>query len=389
MMSRTLLIGFIRDKRFGFEEVTYLLLFGELPNKNELDIFTKTLSHMRTIPPSFVRDIIMQAPSKDMMNALSRGVLTLYAYDDKADDVSLPNVLRQCLQLIAQFPLLSVYGYQAFKYYHENDSFIVHAPKPELSTAENILHMLRNDSQYTELEARILDIALILHAEHGGGNNSTFTTHVVTSSGTDTYSTVAASLGALKGPKHGGANIKVTQMFEDMKKNIKNWNDDKEIEQYLSDLLNKKAFDKSGLIYGMGHAVYSLSDPRANVFKSFVESLSKEKGREDEFNLYSRVERLAPQVIASERKMYKGVSANVDFYSGFVYSMLDLPMELYTPMFAIARIAGWSAHRIEELVNPGKIIRPAYKSIAAHKDMFLLIAEIKINSQCIALGVLY
>ena len=263
---------------------------------------------------------------------------------------------------------LSVYGYQAFKYYHENDSFIVHAPKPELSTAENILHMLRNDSQYTELEARILDIALILHAEHGGGNNSTFTTHVVTSSGTDTYSTVAASLGALKGPKHGGANIKVTQMFEDMKKNIKNWNDDKEIEQYLSDLLNKKAFDKSGLIYGMGHAVYSLSDPRANVFKSFVESLSKEKGREDEFNLYSRVERLAPQVIASERKMYKGVSANVDFYSGFVYSMLDLPMELYTPMFAIARIAGWSAHRIEELVNPGKIIRPAYKSIAPHKE---------------------
>ena len=363
-----LINGFIRDKRFGFEEVTYLLLFGELPNKNELDIFTKTLSHMRTIPPSFVRDIIMQAPSKDMMNALSRGVLTLYAYDDKADDVSLPNVLRQCLQLIAQFPLLSVYGYQAFKYYHENDSFIVHAPKPELSTAENILHMLRNDSQYTELEARILDIALILHAEHGGGNNSTFTTHVVTSSGTDTYSTVAASLGALKGPKHGGANIKVTQMFEDMKKNIKNWNDDKEIEQYLSDLLNKKAFDKSGLIYGMGHAVYSLSDPRANVFKSFVESLSKEKGREDEFNLYSRVERLAPQVIASERKMYKGVSANVDFYSGFVYSMLDLPMELYTPMFAIARIAGWSAHRIEELVNPGKIIRPAYKSIAAHKE---------------------
>ena len=325
-----LIKGFIRDKRFGFEEVTYLLLFGELPNKNELDIFTKTLSHMRTIPPSFVRDVIMQAPSKDMMNALSRGVLTLYAYDDKADDVSLPNVLRQCLQLIAQFPLLSVYGYQAFKYYHENDSFIVHAPKPELSTAENILHMLRNDSQYTELEARILDIALILHAEHGGGNNSTFTTHVVTSSGTDTYSTVAASLGALKGPKHGGANIKVTQMFEDMKKNIKNWNDDKEIEQYLSDLLNKKAFDKS--------------------------------------NLYSRVERLAPQVIASERKMYKGVSANVDFYSGFVYSMLDLPMELYTPMFAIARIAGWSAHRIEELVNPGKIIRPAYKSIAPHKE---------------------
>lgn len=359
--------GFIKDRRFGFEEITYLLMFGELPTRKQLDIFTDTLAALRTIPPSFVRDIIMQAPSKDMMNALSRSVLTMYAYDDKADDISLPNVLRQCLQLIAQFPMLAVYGYQAFKYYHEGDSFIVHAPKPELSTAENILHMLRNDSAYTELEARILDMALILHAEHGGGNNSTFTTHVVTSTGTDTYSTVAASLGALKGPRHGGANIKVTQMFEDMKEKVKNWNDDAEIEQYLSDLLNKKAFDKSGLIYGMGHAVYSLSDPRANVFKSFVENLSKEKGREEEFNLYSRVERLAPQVIASERKMYKGVSANVDFYSGFVYSMLDLPMELYTPMFAVARISGWSAHRIEELVNPGKIIRPSYKAVAEHK----------------------
>lgn len=363
-----LIHGFIKDKRFGFEEVTYLLMFGELPTKTQLDIFTRTLAELRTIPPSFVRDIIMQAPSRDMMNALSRSVLTLYAYDDKADDISLPNVLRQCLQLIAQFPLLAVYGYQAFRYYHENDSFIVHAPKPELSTAENILHMLRRDSQYTELEAKILDMALILHAEHGGGNNSTFTTHVVTSSGTDTYSTVAASLGALKGPKHGGANIKVTQMFEDMKKKVRKWDDDKEIEQYLSDLLNKKAFDKSGLIYGMGHAVYSLSDPRANVFKSFVENLSREKGREAEFDLYSRVERLAPQVIAQERKMYKGVSANVDFYSGFVYSMLDLPMELYTPMFAVARIAGWSAHRIEELVNPGKIIRPSYKAVAEHKE---------------------
>lgn len=363
-----LIKGFIKDKRFGFEEVTYLLLFGELPNKKQLTIFTDTLARMRTIPPTFVRDIIMQAPSKDMMNALSRSVLTLYAYDDRADDISLPNVLRQCLQLTAQFPMLAVYGYQAFKYYHGKGSFIVHSPKRELSAAENILYMLRSDSQYTELEARILDIALILHAEHGGGNNSTFTTHVVTSTGTDTYSTVAASLGALKGPKHGGANIKVTQMFEDMKKNVKNWNDDKEIEQYLSDLLNKKAFDRAGLIYGMGHAVYSLSDPRANVFKAFVESLSKEKGREEEFNLYSKVEELAPQVIAKERKIYKGVSANVDFYSGFVYSMLDLPMELYTPMFAVARIAGWSAHRIEELVNPGKIIRPAYKSVAEHKE---------------------
>ncbi len=363
-----LIKGFIKDDRFGFEEVTYLLLFGELPNEEKLKIFNETLAKLRTIPPSFVRDIIMQAPSKDMMNALSRSVLTMYAYDDRADDISLPNVLRQCLQLIAQFPLLAVYGYQAFKYYHANDSFIVHAPKPELSTAENILHILRRDSQYTNLEAKILDLALILHAEHGGGNNSTFTTHVVTSSGTDTYSTVAASLGALKGPKHGGANIKVTQMFEDMKRKISNWHDDKEIEQYLADLLDKKAFDGAGLIYGMGHAVYSLSDPRANVFKAFVKKLSAEKGRDEEFDLYSRVERLAPMVIADKRKIYKGVSANVDFYSGFVYGMLDLPVELYTPMFAIARISGWSAHRIEELVNPGKIIRPAYKSVAEHKQ---------------------
>lgn len=362
-----LISGFIKDDRFGFEEVTYLLMFGELPNTNQLDKFKKTLEKLRTIPASFVRDIIMQAPSKDMMNALSRSVLTLYAYDDKADDISLPNVLRQCLQLIAQFPLLAVYGYQAHKYYHENESFIVHAPQPGLSTAENILYMLRSDSKYTDLEAKILDMALILHAEHGGGNNSTFTTHVVTSSGTDTYSTVAASLGALKGPKHGGANIKVTQMFEDMKEKISDWDDDSEVENYLKALLNKEAFDKSGLIYGMGHAVYSLSDPRANVFKSFVERLSKAKGREDEFKLYSKVEKLAPEVIAKERKMYKGVSANVDFYSGFVYSMLDLPMALYTPMFAVARIAGWSAHRIEELVNPGKIIRPAYKNVAEHK----------------------
>ena len=363
-----LLKGFMDDDRYGFEEVVYLLMFGELPNRAQLKVLNTTLAKLRTIPPSFVRDIIMQAPSRDMMNALSRSVLTLYAYDDRADDISLPNVLRQCLQLIAQFPMLAVYGYQAFKYYHANDSFIVHAPREDLSAAENILHMLRSDSQYTPLEAKLLDLALILHAEHGGGNNSTFTTHVVTSSGTDTYSAVAASLGALKGPKHGGANIKVTQMFENMKSVIKNWHDDKEIEQYLSDILNKKAFDRTGLIYGMGHAVYSLSDPRAKAFKGVVESLSKEKGREEEFELYSRVERLAPQVIAAERKIYKGVSANVDFYSGFAYSMLGIPIELYTPMFAIARIAGWGAHRIEELVNPGKIIRPAYKAVAEHKE---------------------
>ena len=367
-----LIKGFIRDKRFGFEEVTYLLLFGELPNKNELDIFTKTLSHMRTIPPSFVRDIIMQAPSKDMMNALSRGVLTLYAYDDKADDVSLPNVLRQCLQLIAQFPLLSVYGYQAFKYYHENDSFIVHAPKPELSTAENILHMLRNDSQYTELEARILDIALILHAEHGGGNNSTFTTHVVTSSGTDTYSTIAAAMASLKGPKHGGANVKVTQMFEDMKTQLTDWQDDDQIRAYLEALLEKRAFDKRGLIYGMGHAIYSVSDPRAEIFKKFVKQLAHEKGHEAEYALYEKVEKMAPEIISERRKMYKGVNANVDFYSGLVYSMLDLPPALYTPIFAAARIVGWSAHRLEELKNVDKIIRPAYKPLAPYRDYIKL-----------------
>ena len=360
--------GVVKDKRFGFEETAYLLLFGELPNKEQLEEFTVLLAEYRSIPPSFVRDIIMKAPSRNMMNMLSRGVLTLYAYDDRADDISIPNVLRQCLQLIAQMPLLSVYGYQAFNYYFENGSFIVHSPNPELSTAENILHMLRPDSKYTPIEAHVLDLALILHAEHGGGNNSTFTTHVVTSTGTDTYSAVAASLASLKGPRHGGANIKVVEMIEDLKKNVKDWNDDEEIEKYLSALLNKEAFDYTGLIYGMGHAVYSLSDPRANVFKAFVESLAKEKGREDEFKLYASIDRLAPQVIAKERKIYKGVSANVDFYSGFVYSMLGLPTELYTPIFAVSRIAGWSAHRLEELINPGKIIRPAYKPVSERKE---------------------
>ena len=361
--------GFISENRYGFEEVTYLLLFGNLPTKKELSDFTQLIGEYReTLPTSFVRDIIMKAPSSDMMNTLARSVLTLYSYDEKADDISVPNVLRQCLQLISLFPLLSVYGYQAYSHYKNKNSLFIHAPLPELSTAENILRILRPDSKYTALEAKILDVALVLHMEHGGGNNSTFTTHVVSSSGTDTYSAVAASLGSLKGPKHGGANIKVVKMFEDMKANIKDWNDEEEIKAYLTALLNKQAFDKAGLIYGMGHAVYSLSDPRANIFKTFVESLSKEKGRMDEFKLYSMVEQLAPEVIAKERKIYKGVSANVDFYSGFVYSMLDLPVELYTPIFAIARIVGWSAHRIEELTNSGKIIRPAYKSVAKHKE---------------------
>jgi citrate synthase len=364
----TFVDGFISEKRFGFEEAAYLLIFGKLPTIQELADFTDLMAQYRTLPVSFARDIIMKAPTSDMMNTLARSVLTLHAYDTKANDISIPNVLRQSLLLIAVFPLLSVYGYQTYRHYFSGDSLYIHTPRPELSTAENILYMLRPNSKYTELEAKILDVALVLHAEHGGGNNSTFTTHVVSSSGTDTYSVVAASLGSLKGPKHGGANIKVVQMFEDMKKKVTDWTDEDQISAYLRDLLNKKAFDQAGLIYGMGHAVYSLSDPRANIFKKFVQSLSEEKGRTEEFQLYSTVERLAAQIIAEERKIYKGVSANIDFYSGFVYSMLDLPLELYTPIFAIARIAGWSAHRIEELINTGKIIRPAYKSVAARRE---------------------
>ncbi len=360
--------GFIKDKRFGFEETTYLLLFGKLPTKSELKGFNDVITKYCSLPTSFVRDIILKAPSSDMMNTLARSVLTLYSYDKNANNISIENVLRQCLQLIALFPLLSVYGYQAYAHYHDNQSLFIHNPQPELSTAENILYMLRQDSKYTELEARILDLALVLHAEHGGGNNSTFTTHVVSSSGTDTYSVVAASLGSLKGPKHGGANIKVVQMFEDMKKNVKDWHDKEEVSDYLRALLRKEAFDKAGLIYGMGHAVYSLSDPRAEIFKNFVKSLSEEKGLDQEFKLYSLVEELAPKIIGDERQIYKGVSANIDFYSGFVYSMLNLPSELYTPIFAIARISGWSAHRLEELINAGKIIRPSYKNVADIKD---------------------
>lgn len=360
--------GFIQEGRRGFEEVTYLLTFGQLPTIDQLSEFNQVLERYRQLPPSFVRDIIMKAPSKDMMNTLARSVLTLYSYDEKADDISIENVLRQGLQLIALFPLLSVYGFQAYQHYYSGKSLVIHQPKEGLSTAENLLYMLRPNKKYTELEAEILDIALVLHAEHGGGNNSTFTTHVVTSSGTDTYSAVAASLGSLKGPRHGGANIKVMQMFEDMKQNISDWEDEEEVSRYLSDLLNKKAFDKAGLIYGMGHAVYSISDPRANVLKSYVKSLSVEKGLTKEFNLYENVERLAPEIIGRERKIYKGVSANVDFYSGFVYHMLGLPKELYTPIFAIARISGWIAHRLEELNNTGKIIRPAYKSVSKRRS---------------------
>lgn len=366
---KDLVHGFISENRYGFEEIAYLILFGRLPNRYELMEFSTLLSDYRsTLPSSFVRDIIMKAPSSNMMNTLSRSVLTLYSYDDRADDISIPNVLRQCLQLISIFPLLSVYGYQAARHYHNGKSLYIHSPQPELSTAENILYILRKDHQYSELEAKILDLALVLHMDHGGGNNSTFTTHVVSSSGTDTYSAMAAALGSLKGPRHGGANIKVVQMFEDMKEVIRDWKDEDEIRYYLKALLNKDAFDHSGLIYGLGHAVYSLSDPRAEIFKSFAEKLAVEKHREEEFALSSAVERLAPEVIAEERRIYKGVSANIDYYSGFVYEMMDLPMELYTPIFAMARIVGWSAHRIEELANNGKIIRPAYRSVCPHTE---------------------
>lgn len=365
---KDLVDGFTSDNRFGFEEVTYLLLFSKLPTEKELASFHQMLAGYRSLPTSFVRDIIMKAPSSDMMNTLARSVLTLYSYDDRADDVSLPNVLRQCLQLISLFPLLSIYGYQAYCHYHDGKSLFIHKPDPNLSTAENILHILRPDSSYTPLEAKLLDIALVLHMEHGGGNNSSFTTHVVTSSLTDTYSVIAAAIGSLKGPRHGGANIKVVQMFEEMKLRIKDWTDEEEVSEYLKKLLHKDAFDHAGLIYGVGHAIYSKSDPRAVILKSFVEKLSVEKGLEKEFALYSLVEKLAPQIIANERKMYKGVSINVDFYSGFVYHMLGLPMELYTPIFAIARMSGWAAHRMEELANNGKIIRPAYKPIGEDKE---------------------
>lgn len=361
--------GFIADSRFGFEETIYLLLFGELPNRKELEDFKNTLIDYRSLPHSFVRDIIMKAPSPDMMNVLARSVLTLYSYDKTPDDISVPNILRQCLQLISTFPLLSVYGYNAYNYYiKESDNFFINEPNPQLSLAENLLYMLRRDNKFTPLEATILDICLVLHAEHGGGNNSTFTTRVVSSSGTDTYSAIAAALGSLKGPKHGGANIKVSQMFNNIMENVKDWQDEEEISNYLEKILHKEAFDKAGLIYGIGHAVYSVSDPRAKILRSFVKQLSAEKGLEKEYGLYSAVERLAPEIISKKRKMYKGVSANVDFYSGFVYDMLGLPHELYTPIFAIARIAGWSAHRIEETVNAGKIIRPAYLNVQERRD---------------------
>lgn len=360
--------GFIREERFGYEETVYLLLFGKLPTKAELAEFSALLGRYRSLPPNFTRDAIMKAPSRDIMNGLARGVLTLYYYDKNPDDTTIPNVLRQCLQLTAEFPLLAAYSYNTYRHFSHGDSLIIHSPETELSTAENLLHILRPDQKYTALEARVLDLALVLHAEHGGGNNSAFATHVVSSSGTDTYSVMAAALGSLKGPLHGGANSRVMAMMDEIKSAVKNYADEGEIADYLRKILSKQAGDGSGKIYGIGHAIYSLSDPRARLFEGFVKTLSAEKGKQDEYSLYATVARLAPELIAEQHRMYKGVSANIDFYSGFVYEMMGLPRELYTPIFAISRIAGWSAHMLEELVSGGRIIRPAYKSVAPETE---------------------
>lgn len=359
-------------RRFNFEEVIYLLLFGALPNDQQLKEFVEILSQYRELPSKFVRDVIMKAPSMDVMNALQKSVLTLYSYDDNPDDISIPNVLRQSLTLIATMPLISVYAYHAYQHYHNDKSLVIRYPDPELSTAENILRILRSDGKYTELEARVLDIALVIHAEHGGGNNSSFTTHVVSSTGTDTYSAIAASLGSLKGPKHGGANLKVENMFADIRAHVRDWENEEEIRSYLTKIVNKEAFDGSGLIYGMGHAVYTVSDPRAVILKEYARSLSEEKGLTKEFNLYTTVEKIAVEMLTNRKKLHKPICCNVDFYSGFVYSMLGIPKQMFTPIFAISRIAGWSAHRIEELVNEGKIIRPAYKYVGHHRDYLAL-----------------
>ena len=352
--------------RFGFEEITYLLLFGSLPDEKQLEEFLEILGNYRDLPDHFVRDIIMNSPNANMMNILQKSILTLYSYDAAPEDISIGNVLRQSLQLIARFPMISVYGYHSYRHYILDKSLVIRRPKPNLSTAENILRLLRPDGQYTELEAKVLDVALILHAEHGGGNNSTFTTHVVTSTGTDTYSAIAASLGSLKGPKHGGANMKVQQMFDDIKENVSDWEDEEELGSYLEKILNREVFDHQGLIYGVGHAVYTISDPRCVILKRYARKLSESKGLTHEFALYDRVERLAIKKTQEHRQLFKPICANVDFYSGFVYSMLGLPTELFTPVFAISRISGWSAHRIEELVNEGKIIRPAYRYVGHH-----------------------
>ena len=360
--------GIMKDNRFGFEEVVYLLLFGEMPTAEQLKSFKELLVRYRTLPQNFVRDVILKAPSQDMMNTIARSVLTLFCYDKNANDISINNVLRQCVQLISVFPLLSVYGYHAYNHYLNDKSLYIHYAEPTMSTAEVILSLLRPDRKYTELEAKVLDMALILHMEHGGGNNSSFTTRVLSSSGTDAYSAYTAALGSLKGPKHGGANYKAGEMINDICDHVRDRKDDEAIADYLKKLLDREAFDKKGLIYGMGHAVYTISDPRQKILKGAVQTLAHVEGYSEDFDLYERVERLAPIVIGQKRKIYKGVASNVDFYSGLLYSMLDIPCELYTPLFATARIAGWSAHRLEELINAGKIIRPAYMSISTEKE---------------------
>lgn len=362
------LIGSLGETELGYEKIAYLLLMGQMPDSAAAEEFRRLLGECRTLPTNFTRDVIMKAPGKDIMNSMTRGILTLASYDERAIDTSVSNSLRQCIQLIAEFPLLAVYGYHAYNYYENMDSMVIHRPAPALSTAENLLMMLRPNKKYTATEAKVLDTALILHMEHGGGNNSTFTTRVITSSGSDTYSTIAAAMSSLKGPKHGGANIKVMEMMEDIRLHVPDCSDKEALEDYLAKIINKEAFDRKGLVYGMGHAVYSLSDPRERIFKGYVEKLAAEKGRGDDLTLYRNVEELAPQLIAKHRRIYKGVSPNVDFYSGFVYDMLGIPQELYTAMFAVARIVGWSAHRIEELICMDKIIRPAYMSVMEERE---------------------
>lgn len=366
------LVNGLEGHKFGFEGTIYLLLFGQLPSEKELEMFKEVMAQFETLSGRFVRDVVMKASNADIMNSMQRCILTLYTYDSRPEDISAENVLRQSIELIAKLPLIAVYSYHSYRHFRKDETLFIRNPQKGLSLAENILLMLRPDSSYTELEAKVLDIALMLHAEHGGGNNSTFTTHVVTSSGTDTYSSVAASIGSLKGPRHGGANLKVQDMFADIKAHVKNWTDEAEVEAYMCRILNKEAFDHSGLIYGMGHAVYTLSDPREVILKKFARKLAEEKGMMEEFALYELVERLGSRLVMEQRKMFKNVCANVDFYSGFVYTMLGIPKELFTPIFAIARIPGWSAHRLEEILNAGKIIRPAYKYVGHHKEFVVM-----------------
>ena len=360
---KDLVRGFYDEKRYGFEETSYLLLFGELPSKTQLEEFSDVLAKRRKLPYNFTEDMILKAPSADVMNKLARSVLALYSYDSDPDGVDIPNVLSQCIYLIAQFPLLLAYAFMAKRHYVDQESLFIHQAVPHYNTAQNILHMIRPDGEFTELEARILDLILVLHAEHGGGNNSSFVTHAVSSTGSDTYSVIAAAIGSLKGPQHGGASNKAYSMMQDMKENVKNWRDENDIKTYLAKLLTKEAFDKSGLIYGIGHAVYTISDPRSKLLRDYARTLAYEAGREAEYELYTMTERLAPEVFRDVKKNEKIVCANVDFYSGFVYDLLGIPEALFTPLFAASRISGWSAHRMEELVSGGRIMRPAYKCV--------------------------